>query len=83
MQIQTIFDMANKPFDWSALVPPAGLLLFGVSLIWTEKKRIGTFGIKKIGYVLCCAGVLVACPPTRTKQKTYSLSLTNSNTMLY
>jgi hypothetical protein len=60
MQLQMIFDIATKPFDWSALLPPGGLFLFGVSLTWMEKKRIGRFGIKKIGYVLCCAGVLVA-----------------------
>ena len=60
MQLETIFDIATKPFDWSALLPPGGLFLFGVSLTWMEKKKIGRFGIKKIGYVLCCRGILVA-----------------------
>jgi hypothetical protein len=61
MQAQTLFDIATKPFDWSALVVPGGLFLFGVVLTWTERKKIGKFGIKKIGYVLCCGGIVVGC----------------------
>jgi hypothetical protein len=57
---QTLFDITTKSFDWPSLLPPTGLFLFGVVLALMEKKNIGTFLIRKIGYVLCFAGLLTA-----------------------
>jgi hypothetical protein len=57
---KTLFDIATKPFDWWAIVPPLGLLLFGIAITWMKKKNFGVFAIKTIGYVLCCVGTVVA-----------------------
>jgi hypothetical protein len=56
----TLFDITTKPFDWSVLVAPLGLFLLGFFLIWMENKKIGKFGIRKIGYILSAVGILAA-----------------------
>src|SRR5271157_5028370 len=60
MYSKTLFDITTRSFDWTVLVPIIGLFLFGVALTWMEKRKIGTFVIKKIGHVLCCVAILVA-----------------------
>jgi len=60
VQMQTLFDIVDKPFEWWILLPPTGLVLLGLSLTWMEGRKIGIFVVKKIGYGLCCLGIVVA-----------------------
>lgn len=57
METGTLFDIGTKPFEWSALIPTLGLVLFGLSGVWMEKKKIGKVVIKKVGYVLILLGI--------------------------
>jgi hypothetical protein len=60
MDSTVLFDIATKPFDWSALVPPLGLFLFGAFGVWMEHRGTGKVVIRRIGLILCFAGILFA-----------------------
>jgi len=60
MEPKTIFDIANKPIDQFVFLVSLGLFLFGIAGIWMERKKVGITKIRKIGYVLCCVGILTA-----------------------
>lgn len=60
MEARTLFDIASKPFAWSVLIVPIGLFLIGMLLAWSERMQIGKYPVRKVGYISCGVGAVVA-----------------------
>lgn len=61
MQNQVLFDVMTKSFDWGELRLNMYMVIIGLLAIFAEKQKLGwvRFSIRKIGYVIVAAPVLL------------------------